>query len=612
MNVFTFTSRWNRYGFFCAFIAAVIAPPASSAQVSVLTYHNDNARTGQNLRETSLTPSNVNSNAFGLLFSCAVDGQIFGQPLYMDGLSITNKGTHNVVFVVTEHDSAFAFDADNNSGSNAAPLWQVSFINEDAGVTTVPSTDVKCPSISPEIGITSTPVIDPASLTMYVEAKTKEVTGTATNYVHRLHALDLGSGAEKFGGPVVIQPKVAGKGLGNNGAGSVPFNGLWQMNRPGLLLANGVVYVAYASHCDNPPYHGWLLGFNAQSLQPQGVFISTPNGGLGGIWEGGDGPATDTNGNIYISSGNGSFDGATNKDYGDSFIKLTTNGTKLDLADYFTPYNQRTLASADKDVGSGGLIVLPDAVGSGAHPHLLVGAGKTGDIFLVDRDKLGEFNSKNNNQIVQSLTNSIASCRSTPAYFSNTLYYICETDTIKAFSFSGGLLGKIPSSVGGTVFPFRGATPSISANGTSNGIVWALQDSPVAVLHAYNATNVAQELYNSQQAGSRDALGPPVSFAVPTVANGKVYVGTASALSVFGSLMPNGPGPVLSAAVAGNQITISWTTSSVNYMLEFTTNLVPNAVWNAAMQTPVVSGGQATVTIPIGPTNSFYRLITVP
>jgi hypothetical protein len=582
---------------------AVLAPRPLPAQVNVLTFHNDNARTGQNLNETTLTPINVNTNTFGLLFSDTVDGQIYAQPLYMAAVAITNNGTHNVVFVATENDSVYAFDADNNAGSNAAPLWQASFIKPSAGVTTVPSGDVDSPNISPVIGITSTPVIDPSTGTLYVEAKTKEVSGANTAYIHRLHALDLGSGAEKFGGPVVIQPEVPGTGLGNNGMGLVLFNGLRHLNRPALLLANGVVYVAYASHGDTPPYHGWVLGFNAQTLQPQGVFNTTPNGRLGGVWESGDGPATDDSSNIYVITGNGTFDGTTDGDYGDSYLKLTPSGTNLIVADYFTPYNQASLLSADTDVGSGGLVVLPDAVGSAAHPHLAVGTGKDGIIHLVDRDNLGRFNSTNNDQIVQSIALPVG-CMSTPAYFNNTLYSVCNA-TLRAFSFSGGLLITTPSSVSSIKFPFPGGSPSISANGTSNGIVWMLQNSSSAVLHALTAANLAVELYNSQQAGARDALGAAVKYAVPSVANGKVYAGTASALSVFGLI---GAAPLFSARLASNQLAITWPVSPLNLALEFTTNLAAPAVWNSAPQTPVVSGGQATVSIPIGPVNTFYRL----
>jgi hypothetical protein len=808
--------RGSCIALFCALCGAIIAPLPAGAQANVLTFHNDNARTGQNLNETNLTLANVNASTFGLLFSCPVDGQLYAQPLYMAAVSITNKGTHNVVFAATENDSVFAFDADSNTGSNAPPLWQVSFINPAAGVTTVPTADVGSPVISPVIGITSTPVIDPTTMTLYVLAKTKEVSGTATHYINRLHALDVGSGAEKFGGPVVIQPVVAGTGEGNDGAGHVLFDGLRHMNRSGLLLANGVVYVAFASHADVLPYHGWVLGFNAQTLQPQGVFNSTPNGAQGGFWQAGGGPASDTAGNIYIVSGNGTFDGTTNNDYGDSFLKLTPDGTNLVLADYFTPYNQLYLSTNDLDEGSGGVVVLPDAVGSAAHPHLVLGGGKDGILHLVDRDTFGEYNPTNNNQIVQSLEG-VGGNVSTPAYFNGTLYYFGAGKQPSAFSFSGGLLLATPSSSNNSAWP--GTTPSISANATSNGILWALKLSPNgdAVLHAYNATNLALELYNSQQTGTRDALGAYAKWSVPTVANGKVYVGTAAGVYVLGAILPSvgslagigsgwtlnggaivtndvltltdglepearsayfnspqyiasfqaqfvyqcsggadgtafvlqnspggagavggydggfgfsgispsaaielnicsctggtgtlfatngrtgypptpgytstlpvnlasgdpiwvilnydgsnlaedlvdmvtgdifnaryavnlpvavggydwafvgfsasdgdadlasiqtisdftfgpiGPAPSLSAAVAGNQITISWPALALNYVLEFTTNLAAPVAWTAAPQTPVVSGSQATVTIPIGTTNTFFRLLT--
>jgi hypothetical protein len=554
----------------CALLATALAPPSLPAQNDVLTYHNDNARTGQNLSETNLTSANVNTNTFGLLFTCPVDGKVYAQPLYMAALAITNEGTHNVVFVATENDSVYAFDADDNTGSNATPLWQVSFINPAAGVTTVPSADVNSGDLSPVIGITSTPVIDSASLTLYVEAKTKEVSAAATNYVHRLHALDLGSGAEKFGGPVVIQPVAPGTGDGNDGAGNVPFNGLRQLNRPGLLLLNDVVYVAYASHGDNGPYHGWVLGFNAQTLQPQGVFISTPNGGLGGFWEGGDGPAADDYGNLYLISGNGTFDGTNNNDYADSYIKLTPSDTNLDLVDYFTPFNQQTLSAVDLDVGSGGLVLLPDAAGSSTHPHLAVGAGKDGIIHLVDRDNFGQFNDSDNNQIVQSVP-AINASFGTPAYFNNTLYYIANNDTLKAFSCSNALLGTNPASASSTVFANLGDSPSISANGTINGIVWALQDDSLAILHAFDATNVALELYNSQQAGGRDEIGLAVKFAVPTVANGKVYVGAASCLAVFGGGTWNAlPGISPEGGVFTNQVTVTLTPNSPGAQIYYT------------------------------------------
>ncbi len=583
----------------CAFTPA--SAFLSIAQVNVLTYHNDNARTGQNLNETLLTPANVNSNTFGRLFLQNVDGQVYAQPLYMANVAITNQGMHNVVFVATEHDSVYAFDADSNAGSNAAPLWQVSFINPAASVTTVPYTDVACVNLAPEIGVTGTPVIDPATGTLYVEAKTKEVSGANTSYVHRLHALDIGSGQEKFGGPVVIQPTSPGTGNGTDGAGHISFDGRWQMNRPGLLLVNETVYIAYGSHGDIGPYHGWLLGFDARSLQPNGVLNLTPNGGLGGIWQGGDGPAADANGNIYFITGNGTFD-ATNGNYGDSFARVTPGGTNLTVADYFTPYDQQNLADSDLDLGSGGLLLLPDSVGAVNHPHLLAGAGKGGTIYLLDRDNLGQFNAADNSQAVQTLVGgAVVWSYGTPAYWNNLLYYVGANDHLKAFNFSGGRLNPNPVSTG-MFFAWPGATPSISADGTNNGIVWVLQSNAAnlgygaAILHAFNATNLAQELYDTSQTGGRDYPGDAVKYTVPTIANGKVYVGGSSSIAVFGNgvwaaapiIAPNG-------GVFTNSVTISLSSGTAGAQIYYTLDGTPPTTNSALYAGPFPVTNTATV-----------------
>jgi len=510
---------------------------SASAGFNVVTYHYDNARTGANTNETVLTPANVASTNFGQIFNLPVDGYVYAEPLVVTNLTIPGKGTHDVVFVATEHDSVYAFDAN----SNGPPLWQVSFTNPAAGITTVNSaTDLGCGDLIPEVGITSTPVIDLTSGTIYVCAKTKQVTNSVTSFHHKLHALSLTNGAEKFGGPVEVTATVAGTGDGSSG-GLVTFDPLSQFNRLALLLNQGVVYVGSAGHCDDPPYHGWLLGYGAQTLTLSNVFNADPNGSDAGFWEGGGGPAVDASNNIYLMTGNGTFDAATNNDYGDSFIKLaTTNG--LQLVDFFTPYNQALMNSTDHDLGSGGQVVLPDDAGGGTTNHLLVGAGKEGAIYLINRDNMGHYNPANDNAIVQVIYYALGSSLGsfdTPVYFNHTLYYLGVKDVLKAFAITNAQIGPTPIGQGPTAFGFPGATPSLSAAGTSNAIVWALETDAYktngpSVLHAYNATNVALELFNSGSAGTRDLPGGAVKFTVPTVANGKVYVGAQYALAVYG------------------------------------------------------------------------------
>ena len=570
-NVLTKTNAgWLRAALLVVLLCR--AAPAT-AGVAVLTYHNDNTRTGQNTNETVLTPANVGSTNFGKIFSQPVDGYVYAEPLVVTNVTIPGQGVHDVVYVATEHDSVYAFDANSNS----APLWQVSFINPAAGITTVSSTDVNCEDVVPEIGITSTPVIDLASGTIYVVAKTKEVTNLVPAYYHRLHALDLATGAEKFGGPVVVQATVAGTGDGNDGAGHVPFDPLTQHQRAALLLHNGIVYIGSAAHCDNGPYHGWLIGYGAQTLALSNVFNTTPNAGLGGIWQAGGGPACDSNGNIYVETGNGAFDGSTNNDYGDSFLKLsTTNG--LNLADYFTPYNQLNMDINDQDLGSGGPVVLPDEVGDGgANQHLLVGSCKAGTIYLINRDNMGQYNSTNDSQIVQSLTGAIGPIFGMPAYFNHQIYFSGLGDVLKSFVITNAQIVTTPTSQSGIPFVgFPRATPSVSANGTSNAILWAVgtvayKTGGPAVLHAYDATNLAVELYNSSSSGIRDVPGGAVKFAVPTVANGKVYVGAQYELAVYG-LGTFLAAPVISPAggTFTNAISVTITDASPGTVIYYT------------------------------------------
>ena len=503
-----------------------------AAPVSVFTYHNDNNRTGWNPAEIILTPVNVHFQTFGKLFSLPVDGFVYAQPLFVSGVNIPGNGTHNAVFVATEHDSVYAFDAGSNTGRNALPLWHVSFIDAHNGVATVPYQDTACDQIMPEIGITGTPVIDPASGTLFVVAMTRETSkGGPATYVHRLHALDIATGKERPNSPVTIQASVPGTG---DGGVTVTFEARSYKQRPGLLLVNGVVYAAFSSHCDLGRYHGWLIGYNSRTLAQVFVYNDTPDGGQASFWSSGAAPAAGFGGHIYLMSGNGAFNASRGgKSFGDSFINLDpSQGAKV--SDYFTPFNQQSLSTADEDLGSGGPLVLPKGPGSAAHPLLVIGAGKQGTIYLMDRTKMGHFQANNDSQIVQSISHATGEIFGMPAYFNNTVYFSGVGDSIKAFSLSNAHLSPVSRSA--FTFGFPGSVPSISSNGTSNGIVWAIENTGSAVLHAYDATNLARELYNSDQNRPRDNPGSYVKFSVPTIANGRVYAGTKNSVAVYGLL----------------------------------------------------------------------------
>jgi hypothetical protein len=504
--------------------------PPPPATTDVLTYHNDIARTGQNLTETTLTAGNVNSATFGKLGFYPVDGLVDAEPLYASNVAVPNNGTHNVLIVPTEHDSVYAFDADSG-----ATIWQATMLK--AGETT--SDKRNCGQITPEIGVTSTPVIDRTSGpngAIYLAAMSKDASG---NYHQRLHALDLALGTELFGGPAEVQATFPGTGDNSNGT-SVVFDPGQYAERAALLLLNGVIYTGWTSHCDIRPYTGWIMGYSESTLAQTSVLNVTPNGSEGSIWMSGAGLAADSSGNIYFLDANGTFDTTlnasgfpSNGDYGNAFMKLSTSGG-LTVADYFEMDNGVAESGTDTDLGSGGTIVLPDVSdGSGNTLHLAVGAGKDGNLYLVNRDSMGKF-SANNSNIDQELPGALpGGVYAMPAYFNNTVYYGSVGSPIQEFTISNAKLSASPTA---NSFVYPGATPSVSANGASNGIVWAVENTTPAVLHAYNAANLT-ELYNSNQAsGGRDQFGAGNKFITPMIVNGKVFVGTPNGAAVFGLL----------------------------------------------------------------------------
>jgi len=499
----------------------------------VVTYHYSPTRQGQNTLETILTPSNVNSTSFGKVNFFTVDGKVDAQPLYVYRLP-ARLHTQNTLFVVTENGSAYAFDADAGTTT-----WQVTTLA--AGES--PSDDHGCSQITPKIGVTATPVIDRQrgpNGAMYLVAMSKDSSG---NYHQRLHALDLVTGAELFGGPVEIQATYAGTGAGSQN-GIITFAPGQFAERAGLLELGGVIYIAFTSHCDFLPYTGWVMGYNALTLAQTSVIDVTPNGSEGAIWMAGTGLAGDSNGYIYFLDANGTFDTTLdsngfpiNGDYGNAFIKLSTS-PKLAVADYFNMYNTVQESNDDEDLGSGGALVLPDLKdNNGQTHHLAVGAGKDSNIYVVDRDNMGKFNPNNDNAIYQELDGALpGGVWANPAYFNNTVYYGSVGQPLLAFPISNAKLASSPSSQSPTTFRYPGTSPAVSANGTTNGIVWAVENSSPAVLHAYDATNLANELYNSNQAGSRDQFGPGNKFITPLIVNGKVFVGTQTGVAEFGLL----------------------------------------------------------------------------
>lgn len=509
----------------------VVLENSASGQVSVLTWHNDNARTGQNLAETILTLTNVNSTHFGKICSYAVDGQVYTQPLYVPGVNIDGH-PHNVIYIATEHDSVYAFDADCPVRGRSL-LWHTTFLGP--GITPMPCTKKKQPQcdltiLAPERGVTATPVIDidKGKGTIFVEAQTVD-NGV---YTHRLHALDIVNGDEKC--RQHQQPPRCGVVIDavapTNTA--TKFNSQEALQRSALLLSNGVVYVAFAS---NDSTNGWLIGYDKSSLERRSVYCVTPNGDLGGIWMSGAGPAVDSSGYIYFSTGNGTFDAPTGSDYSMSLVKLDPRGTEVQ--DFFAPSNAVKLSARDLDLSSGGVVLLPDQPGE--FPHEAVIAFKTGKILLLNRDKLGGFNTA---KAIQHFKFNKPGYWSTAAYWNGNVYLLGTDGVMTQWTLNQGLFPAAPTHSGPTPYTYPGATPSVSADGVTNAIVWTIetqgevQGGGPAVLHAYDATNVATELYNSNQAGTRDVPGAAVKFSVPTIASGKVYIGTQTEVDVYGLL----------------------------------------------------------------------------
>jgi hypothetical protein len=544
-----------------------VATVAVTDLAGVLTYHNDTARDGVNSQEYALNITTVNPNTFGKLFSCAVDGQVYGQPLWVNGLTISG-GVHNVIFVATQNDSAYAFDAD---ASPCITYWQVNLLDTLHGGTAneqpVAWNDIgECwANIYPEVGVTSTPVIAISTNTMYVVSASESdasnpgnCSNTQGNFYHRLHALNLLTGSEQFNAPVTIAGSVPGTGDGSVN-GIVSFASQMQGQRAGLAIAGNDVLVAFGSHEDATPYYGWIMAYNASNVQIQdGIFNTTPNGIAGtngGIWGGGGAPAVDIFGSIYVATGNGVFDEALSppdNDYGDSVLRLsfapwtTPNGRNLSLFDYFTPDDAGYLDEADQDLGSGAPILLPPQPFTPAFPMLEV--GKEGVVYLIDSYNMGQYNSTSNDQIVQSFRGTASGVFGTPAFWQNNLYIGGWGDNLRQFTFNPatGLFNPTVSTLSSQSFDYPGATPSVSSQGSLNGIVWAISQNAsangrtgggTAILHAYDAGNLAVEYWNSSMAANnRDQAGNAVKFVTPTIANGKVYVATTTAIYVYGLL----------------------------------------------------------------------------
>jgi hypothetical protein len=520
---------------FSLVIAGLSPGTAVSAQVTTSQY--DNARTGATRSERTLTPQNVNSNQFGKIGAFKVDGAVYAQPLFLPNVLIPGKGQHDVIYIATEHDSVYAFDADRPGD---APLWQVSFLDTKSGVTTVPARDANCPFIQPEVGITSTPVIDIQTGTLYVVARTMVAHTLSHNaYFQNLHALAITTGVEKFGGPKLISATARGNGDGAEN-GIVAFNDLRENPRGALLFVQGVVIAVWGSSCDVDPYHGWVMAYDSQTLSQKAVLNVTPDASEGGIWMSDTGPAADEAGNVYVPVGNGTFDAASGgRDYGDSILKLNLgpqSGSFI-IRDYFTPCDQEALSKRDADLGSSGPTLLPDQSGSKA--HLLLQPSKAGAIYVLDRDSMGKFHS-DGDAIVQKLNSAGDGAYGAAAYWNKHVFFAGSDDVLRGYAVENGKLREVAQSI--VRFENPGATPSVSANGSTDGIVWAVATKTwngppkPAVLYAFDAAKLGAPIYTSEENSARDRGAEATRFVFPIVVNGRVYFSARGEVEVYGLL----------------------------------------------------------------------------
>ncbi|HEY5253591.1 MAG TPA: chitobiase/beta-hexosaminidase C-terminal domain-containing protein [Acidobacteriaceae bacterium] len=587
---------------FCALAGSMSAQ--TPTPVTVPTWRYDLTHAGENTQETALTPANVNVNSFGKLFGLTVDGNVYAQPLYVPGLKMSDGNVHNVLFVATENDSIYAFDADSNGGANSKPIWQISLLNAahgaTAGATPQAPKSTGENDIGPVIGITGTPVINPATNTMYVVGATEEK-GT---YFIRLHAINILTGAERANSPVAAKATVTGTGNGSSG-GKLSFSPLWENQRSALNYYNGYVYVGFAAHGDLGPWHGWLLAYNGTTLAQTAVVCLSPNGVGSGIWASGAGMPIDddaTGGRMFVVTGNGThttypkFPYSGSLGMGESVIDFNLANGGLTTTDEFTSFNYSKLNTSDLDLGSGGILMVPDQQGD--DPHILVQAGKEGRIVVLNRDNLGGYapGGTSNTNALQDISGQIGGLWSTPAYWNGNVYIWAAKDVAKAFKLSDGVLGSEPFSQASVTSGFPGASFTVSSNGTQDGIAWAVRSDQVKtngpnVLYAWDANDLTNTIYESDTNAKRDAGGIANRFTIPVVTNGKVYVSGNKQVAVYGLLNgePTAAAPLISpdggTFSSSQSVTLSSTTASaeIHYTLNGATPTSSSALYNGAI-----------------------------